>query len=146
LNLESKNELDPRQLGAVLLALRALHKTLVAGVQLGFEKLHGRVQGPGELLSLLLNDPLFAWLRPLSQLITELDDLVDGETPIDAASLLLIRSTIERWLTDPTDDFAANYLSLLQSDPDVVLAHAALRKELANLSPTLPSTRKDLTS
>jgi hypothetical protein len=142
LNLESQIQptAEQAQLGRVVVAMRALHRTLVGSVQIGFEKLHGRVQGRGQLLSLLLNDPLFAWLRPMSQLITELDELVDGNTPIGRASLSAIRSRVTRFISEDSEnaEFAASYLTLLQSDPDVVIAHAALQKQLAQLPHDAP--------
>jgi hypothetical protein len=126
-------------------ALRALHRALVASVQVGFEKLHGRVRGPGALLQLVLDDPLFTWLRPMSLLITQLDELLDDEAAIDPQQLAEILSTLERWTSNRGEggELAANYLALLQTDPDVVMAHAALDKQLARLSANTQRSRKE---
>ena len=48
------------QLAGVRHSLLDLHKHLISAVQQDFEKLHGRVAGPGALLQLLLSDPLFS--------------------------------------------------------------------------------------
>jgi hypothetical protein len=110
-------------------ALCELHRALVASVQLGFERLHGRVPGRGALLELVLHDPLFAWLRPLSALIASIDERL--ETDVDGATLALARRAVEGVLA--AGDFADRYRVLLQEDAAVVMAHGALRRALAGL-------------
>lgn len=109
-------------------ALRELHRVALAATQQSFEKLHGPVRGPGELLQLALEDPLFAWLRPLSRQMAALDELAAGEelgiADVDAARAAvagLLRGSAE---LQPT------YLIYLQEEPDLVLAHAAVRRLL----------------
>ena len=124
------------QVSQVARAALVLHKTLLDAVRAGFEKLHGPVRDSGALLGLVMSDPLFAWLRPLSGLIAELDALVDEtDVPLDEARLAQLRATLERWTSQSAgnDDFAANYRVYLQSDPEVVMAHAVLRDRLVAL-------------
>jgi len=106
-------------------ALRILHQRLLAATQMDFEKLYGRVDGAGALLQLVVNDPLFAWLRPLSQQMAALDELASEE--IDAAIVDAARKSVARLIEEPSD-FRASYLVYLQSNPDAVIAHAALRR------------------
>jgi hypothetical protein len=108
-------------------ALRVVHLRLLATVRKSFEKLHGRVEGPGALLQLVVDDPLFAWLRPLSQRIAALDELATG--PVDPASGEAARTAVAELLEE--ESFRAHYLVYLQSDPDVVVAHASLRGLIA---------------
>jgi hypothetical protein len=130
-----RKDLTPRaRLAAVNRLLRDVHGSLVRAVQEAFERLHGRVSGSVALLALVLDDPLFAWLRPMSALIAELDELADdGERDVDRVKLAAIRTTIERWtsITGEADEFAESYRIFLQTDPGVVLAHAALKQALA---------------
>ena len=119
-------------------ALRALHRQALTVTQQSFEKLHGRVRGPGELLQLAVHDPLFAWLRPLSQEIVALDELADsdeiGTQDLDAARASVVE------LFDSNAEFRGTYLVYLQEEPDVVLAHAAVRRLLAPRSrPSAPA-------
>src|SRR5215468_1914631 len=65
-------------------AARTLHHRLLVATQKSFEKLHGRVEGPGKLLQLAVHDPLFAWLRPLSQQLALLDELAEADDVHDA--------------------------------------------------------------
>lgn len=102
-----------------------LHQRLLASTQRDFEKLHGRVGSPGALLQLAVNDALFAWLRPLSERIAALDEAA-GSDELDAAGAQLCRETIAGLLEQP-GEFHDTYLVYLQSDPDVVMAHADVR-------------------
>jgi hypothetical protein len=110
-------------------ALRVLHARLLQSVQVGFEKLHGRVHGPGALLQLALHDPLFTWLQPLSRQIVALDELAESEAP----DLEQARASVSR-LIDAPGDFRSHYLACLQADPAVVMAHAALSARLSAAS------------
>lgn len=106
-------------------ALRVLHQRLLASTQKDFEKLHGRVAHAGELLQLAIHDPLFAWLRPLSQQMASLDELAAaGEVTAD--EIATARRAVLDLLEQP-GDFHSTYLIHLQTNPDVVMAHAEVR-------------------
>ena len=62
-------------LGDLRQGLLRLHKTLLDWERGGYERIHGR-QTSNDLLNALLNDPQFAWLRPISQLIVRIDELL----------------------------------------------------------------------
>jgi hypothetical protein len=109
-------------------AVRVLHHRLLVATQKSFEKLHGRVEGPGVLLQLAVHDPLFAWLRPLSQQLALLDELADSDE-VEAADVARAAREIAELLD--ADAFRGPYLVYLQSEPDVVIANAALKPLLA---------------
>jgi hypothetical protein len=110
-------------------ALRALHHELLLATQKSFEKVNGPVDGPGALLQLAVHDPLFAWLRPLSQELALLDELASSE---EIGGRDFARAAAEvAALVEASSEFGAAYLVYLQSDPDVVIAHAAVRRLLA---------------
>lgn len=56
-------------------ALLRLHKALLDGERVSYECVHGRIPSNGAFLQQVLTDARLAWLRPLSQLITKLDEL-----------------------------------------------------------------------
>src|SRR5260370_18315804 len=60
-------------------ALREVHRVLVRAVRLQYEKEGNSVGGPGHMLRLLTEDPFFAWLHPMSELIVDLDALLAQE-------------------------------------------------------------------
>jgi hypothetical protein len=111
-------------------ALLKLHKALVDSERIGYEKTMGKIQSPNHFLQLLTNDPWFAWLRPLSQLIVAMDEALDAEEPLTAAKVdaLLHQSKLLLVASENSDGFSGHYFQALQRDPDVVLTHAEVVK------------------
>ncbi|MEO7300694.1 MAG: hypothetical protein ABI042_19185 [Verrucomicrobiota bacterium] len=111
-------------------ALLALHKTLIDSERIGYEQTIGAIQSPHHFLQLLTDDPWFVWLKPLSHLIVQMDETLDGKEPLTTAGIeALIRETF--LLLTPAESghaFSKHYFDALQRDPDVVLAHAAVVK------------------
>lgn len=117
-----------RRLNEVNLALRALHKLLIGTVRTEYERQHGPIGGPGALLHLLMEDPFFSWLRPMSQAMVEMDELDEEPSPPEPIRMAGLRERIEGMIA------SERYLSLLQSSPEIVIAHTALRQALGALS------------
>ena len=67
-----------RELSARLLKL---HKLLLEREREAYEEIHGPADAH-QMLRLLLHEEQFAWLRPLSKLVAEMDDLVDSREPV----------------------------------------------------------------
>jgi hypothetical protein len=110
-------------------ALRLVHQRLLLAMRRSFEKLHGRPVGPGALLQLAIHDPVFTWLAPMSRTLAELDAR-------GAPDLTEAQAAVARLLDEPSA-FRDAYLSCLQTDPDVVMAHARLRAVLGQASSSL---------
>ena len=110
--------------------LLQLHKTLMESERSIYERDIERVTSSNHMLSLLLHDPWFAWLRELSELVVVIDETLDARDPAtddDAARLI----DLSRRLLLPEETgtgFAKGYFEALQRDPDVVLAHAQMMK------------------
>jgi hypothetical protein len=108
---------------------------LVDSERISYEQTMGTIPSPNHFLQLLTNDPWFAWLQPLSQLIVAMDQALDSKsqplTPAEADALvnqarqLLVAS-------DAGEGFSKHYFDALQRDPDVVLAHAQAAKLFNN--------------
>ncbi len=116
--------------------LLGLHKALIVAEQLTFERIYGRVDSTGQLLQLVMNDPWFTWLHPLSNLVVRIDELMDEKGDLTAEEVALIMTEI-RGLIRPSesgDGFERAYYEALQRAPDVVIAHCEMKKLL-----TLPS-------
>jgi hypothetical protein len=111
-------------------ALLKLHKALVDSERVGYEKTIGKIQSPNHFLQLLTNDPWFAWLHPLSQLIVAMDEALDAEEPLTAAKVdtLAHQSKLLLVASENSDGFPGHYFNALQRDPDVVLTHAEVVK------------------
>lgn len=110
-------------------ALREVHRALVQAARAGYEREVGPAGGPGQMLRLLTEDPYFAWLHPMSELIVDLDSLLTQEL-LPEGTVAAVRLEINH-LTQASDSpFWSKYAPLLQADPDVVMAHGRLRRAL----------------
>lgn len=142
-NRSSSSDPTKQRLTELRNGLLSLHKTLLDSERGTYERDIARIGSSGELLKLVLYDPWFAWLHELSEFVVLIDETVDaieetldGQNPpagIDAERLIA-----QAWeLLAPNESgmgFAKRYFEALQRDPDVVLAHARMRKILTNLS------------
>jgi hypothetical protein len=112
-------------------ALLHLHKTLLDWERAAYERVHGRAS-PSVLLKVIVEDPQFAWLRPISELIVRIDETVDAETedtPADVETLVArARAVVAADEAGPPN--AQRYYAALQEHPDAVLAHRAVTKVL----------------
>ena len=122
------DEIARQKLNEVNVALRALHKVLIDTVRREYEREHGPIGGPGALLHLLMEDLFFSWLRPMSRSMVEMDELAEEPTPPEPIRMAGLRERIEGMIA------SERYLSLLQSSPEVAMAHTALRKTVAALA------------
>ena len=108
-------------------ALLRLHKVLLDWERGGYERIHGR-QSSNDLLKALLNDPQFAWLRPMSQLIVRIDEILSEKTPPMRNDVDAVVAQV-RALTSPNENgntYERRYDMALQEHPDAVFAHRDL--------------------
>lgn len=110
-------------------ALLRLHKTLLDGERVTYERVHGRIASNGQFFQLLVGHAWFAWLRQLSQSMARLDELAESKEPSAPDAIGQEIAGIRALLTpsDVGEGFGRQYYDALQRDPDVVLAHAAVR-------------------
>jgi hypothetical protein len=112
--------------------LLQLHKVLLDDARAAFELDRGRVGTTANLLQLVINDPWFAWLHSLSELIVRIDESVAREAPATEADAAALLDQVESLLTasETGEGFARRYYEALQRQPAVVLAHADVRRTL----------------
>lgn len=113
--------------------LLGLHKALIVAEQLTYERIYGRVGSTGQLLQLVMSDPWFTWLHPLSDLLVRIDQLLDDDSfeITDEDVDCLVNET--RALIRPSeegDGFERSYYEALQRAPDVALTHSQVKKLL----------------
>ena len=133
--MTSENELTEKtrtQLRSVRGVLLSLHKTLLDFEREGYEREQGKIGNSYEFLNLVMSDPWFAWLRRLSELIVEMDELLaDRKSPQETtASALIQQSKMLLTPVESGDDFQRKYFVAMQQSPEVVLAHAEFAKAL----------------
>jgi hypothetical protein len=112
-------------------ALLRLHKTLLDWERSDYERLHGR-QSTTDLLNAFLQDPHFAWLRPMSQLIVRIDEMLENATPPTASEVQAVMSRLNALTSSAESDEGdgRRYAQALQENPDTVFAHRDLLKLL----------------
>jgi hypothetical protein len=117
-------------------SLLSLHKALILAEKVTYERINGRVESTGQLLQLVLNDPWFTWLHPVSQLVVRIDDLLeDGSelSPVEVEHFLIEARSLIR-PSEEGDGFERSYYEALQRDPDVIFAHVEVKKLLAKIA------------
>ena len=118
------NDADRQFLFDLRKALLHLHKTLLDWEQSAYERVHGRVSA-AELLKVIVEDPQFAWLRPISELIVRIDTTVDTEPQAGAMEVeaLVMRAREVTPADEAGPSHAQRYHTALQEHPDAVFAH-----------------------
>ncbi|HEY6365937.1 MAG TPA: hypothetical protein VI585_14230 [Candidatus Binatia bacterium] len=118
-------------------ALLDLHKSLIDSERAVYETNVGLIQSPHHFLQLLSNDPWFAWLRPISQLIVAMDEALDPQEVLtsDIIDALMNESVFLLIPAERGGEFGERYMAALQRDPHVVLAHAQVAKRIGSKNP-----------
>jgi len=112
--------------------LLRLHKALLDSERVSYERAHGRIESRGEFFQLVIGNAWFAWLHAVSELVVQIDEMLDAEEPPTAidATRLIARARLLLRPSEEGEGFSKRYFDALQRDPDVVLAHAAVKKLL----------------
>jgi hypothetical protein len=121
-------------LRALRLPLLALHKALLGTERRTLERVHGELSGAQFLQ--IVSDPLrYGWLQAFSGLILAIDDTLDVKDDDPENEIATPEELLERareLLLPPKADtpFGRRYVSLMQKDPELVIAHAGVAKLL----------------
>ena len=110
-----------------------LHRSLIDASRDEYTAAGGVVQSPHHLLQLITDDPFFAWLKPMTSLIVDIDEMARVDFQDEDVSSIAKR--VDRLFGANVDEaFAAKYVPILQRSVDVAIAHAAVRQALAKLN------------
>jgi catechol 2,3-dioxygenase len=109
-----------------------LHKVLLDDTKAAYELDRGRIPSNATLLQLVINDPWFAWLHSLSELVVRIDEVMEVDAPATDADAVALIEQVDRLLTasENGEGFQRRYYEALQRQPAVVLAHADVRRLL----------------
>jgi hypothetical protein len=124
-----------RRMRELRLGLLRLHKALLDAERADYERAYGQASG-GELLQLVINHEQFAWLRPVSELIVRIDEMLDADEPATAADAeaLLAGTRTLLTLSETGNGFGQKYFAAIQQVPDVVLVHREVTRLLSAVS------------
>ena len=119
------------QLEEVRRGLLRVHKALLEDARIRYEREQGRIEGSGTFLRLVLNDPWFAWLHPLSGLVVQIDELLAADEPTTTDGEMLLNQARALLRPDANGEgFQRRYHRAIQDVPDVLIAHVAIGKHL----------------
>lgn len=127
---------DTAHLSALDDASRSLRNLL--GVIIAVERRFGSRQSPLALLKQIMGDPQWQWLRPLYQLIADIDHAAhERNVPgYEAAAIGAHATSLLSGVGAPIEqDFLERYRALLQTDPEVAIAHSAALQSIRKLPP-----------
>ena len=112
-------------------ALRDLHRALTERVRRDYEREHHGLLSPGEFLHLLISDPRLAWIRPLSELMVDLDVFLQADPSPTEDEAAAVRAEVERFIAPEPGEasgsfgtFARQYWPYISDDPQIAMAHA----------------------
>ena len=115
--------------------LLRLHKALLDSERVVYEQKNGPIANSGEFFRLVIDDDAFSWLRPISQFIVQIDELLDlrkkDKVEPESASILLEKA---RLMLKPNKDsltpLGEHYFQAIQRDPNIALMHADISQKL----------------
>ena len=118
-----------KRLDAAHAGLLRVHKALLDHERTRYERDRGPVGGPVEFLQVVIKDPWFAWLRPVSELVVRIDELTMDRKQRDPGEGEAMLAEAARLMT-PGDagDFQREYQRAMQESPDVAAAHGEWKK------------------
>jgi hypothetical protein len=127
--MNPENEITEKtrqQLLSVRTVLLRLHKTLLDFEREAYERARGKIGNSYEYLNLVMNDPWFAWLRQLSELIVEMDELLaaKGGSGENTAVALIRQAGMLLTPSESGSEFQRKYSAAMQQSPEVVVAHS----------------------
>lgn len=108
------------------------HKLLLDRERFAYEKIHEPISGPGALLTLVIGDPHFMWLKQISTLVVEIDEALSRTSK--AGQQVADQLTAQaRELMRPREegsDFQVRYYNALQESPDIVILQCRIEQLL----------------
>jgi hypothetical protein len=134
-NADAGLESARQRLKNVRQLLLDLHKALLDSERTQYEIIHGPLASPAAFLQLLIHDERFAWLRPVTTLIVQIDEGLAAKKPPAA------QVDIERLITDTRaffspsrdqDGFWRRYAAVVQRDPAVAQLQREMEQALTN--------------
>lgn len=125
----------PSALRELAPALRELHHLLLQECRADYERTHGPVPGPGQLLHLAMFDPFFSWLRVLSALMADLDELLEQKEPPTDEEAAAVRGELEEIFSPAHATFWRRCAPLLQN-PIVAISYGHLPALISRLPRT----------
>jgi hypothetical protein len=126
----TNSSLEPeiQQLRQVRQAFLRLHKALLDSERETYEQHFGKIQTNGDFFQLVIGHEWFDWLRPMSQFIVQVDELLDDQDAIAASQIHQLWQQAQKLLkaAEAGSIPEQRYDQAIQRSPDIAFMHAAL--------------------
>ena len=111
-------------------AFLRLHKILLEAEKAKYEAANGAIANANIYLSLVLDDPHFAWLRKISSLVALIDEAASIRRPASEteADALINEAKLLLNFQDGEADFNDKFQNALQENKDAVLSYNEILK------------------
>ena len=121
-----------QRLAALRETLLTLHKALLESERTAYEIAHGPIASPAAFLQLLINDIWFAWLRPVTSLLVQIDETLAKKPPASSRDFERLIEDM-RALLSPSREangFWKRYSGVVHRDPGVAVLHKEIESKL----------------
>ncbi|MEN7529486.1 MULTISPECIES: hypothetical protein [unclassified Cupriavidus] len=119
-------------LRALRAALLEVHKEVIGYDRGQYERLHGPIPA-GQFVQLITEEAFFRWLDPLSRLIVEIDEELDGDEHHDETCRAVAGATQKMFSERGDEAFRKRYQEALQDEASVTVAHGRLMSVIGQL-------------
>ena len=101
------------------------HKVLMDAEKDNYEAIYGQIPNKGEYLRLVLSHEQFSWLRPISQFIVQIDEVLMSKKPqpLERADELMEEARKLLQATEIGETFQARAEIIAQTDPEMAAMH-----------------------
>lgn len=108
-----------------------LHRALIEELRVEYSAAVEPVDQPTRLLRLISEDPFFAWIKPMTTLIVDIDEMARRD--FETADIQAIAKRVDSLFGSGDSEFSERYKAILQRSVDVAAGHAGLRAALSRL-------------
>ncbi|PSN19542.1 hypothetical protein C7271_06790 [filamentous cyanobacterium CCP5] len=114
-----------RQLRPLLLEF---HKALMEAEKSDYERIHGPIKNRGEYFQLVVSHEWFSWLRPISQFIARMDEVLMSrqDQPPEAFQSLVQEARALLFSSSTGDALKQRYPTAIELDPTIAVLHAQI--------------------
>jgi hypothetical protein len=113
-------ESELQRLRQLRLAILRIHKALLESERGIYEEFHGPIRW-------------FSWLRPISQFVVQIDDVVLSKKPVSMEQVneLFNRARVLMQPSEFGTELEKGYFRAIQRDPEIALMHAEVSRLMA---------------
>ncbi len=108
--------------------LLKLHKALLTVERDRYERIHGPITSKGEFFQLVISDDWFNWLRPLSQFIVQMDEVLWSKEPVSPNQIHGLLATARTLIPTPEQpgETTVLYFQAVDRHPHIADLHGAV--------------------